>query len=169
MCDDPLMLSLIAALLAASQPAPRSNSEGLGRTAWVFATLEHSEWCPAGNVRLDLQTGRFAFTSGAPRRICQQPGLERPVAMGRLGAARLAAIRAAAARARAEGFVHPSCRGGPRRDDIVVSNTATPILVLTIGAGTAFRARRAELLEHGGQRLICLAGRGVRVGPPPLT
>jgi hypothetical protein len=123
-------------LLAANQSAP-SNPDGLGHSAWVFATVEHSEWCPAGNVRLDLQTGRYAFTAGAPHSICHGAGLERPVTTGRLAADRLAAIRAAAARARTEGFVHPSCRGGPRRDEIVVNNAGRPILVLTNGAGTA--------------------------------
>jgi hypothetical protein len=88
-------------------------------------------------VRIDLQTGTYALTDRAPQGICHQVGLERPVTTGRLAGARLAAIRAAAARVLTEGFAHPSCRGGPRRDEIVVSNAGTPVLVLTNGAGTA--------------------------------
>ena len=135
------MLSLIAALWIAAQPAPPPppppNVAALGRTAWVFATVGHSEWCPAGNVRIDLQTGTYALTARAPQGVCHRVGLERPVTTGRLDAARLAPVRAAAARVLTEGFVHPSCRGGPRRDEIVVSNAGTPVLVLTNGAGTA--------------------------------
>jgi hypothetical protein len=133
------MLSLIAAFWAATQPAPPPppNVGALGRSAWVFATVEHSEWCPAGNVRLDLRTGNYAFTAGAPRRICQQAGLERPVATGRLEAHRLAALRAAAARVLTEGFVDPACRDGGRPHTIVVDNGGTPVLLLTNGAGTA--------------------------------
>jgi hypothetical protein len=131
------MLSLIAAVLAATQPSPPPNVAALGRTAWVFATVAHSEWCPAGNVRLELQTGRYDYTARAPQRICHDVGLERPVTTGSLGADRLAAVRAAAARVLIEGFVHPGCRHGGRRDVIVVSNAGTPVLVLTNGAGTA--------------------------------
>ena len=131
------MTPLIAALLAASQPSPPANVAALGRTAWLFATVQHSEWCPAGNVRLDLQTGRYAFTARAPRRVCQQAGFERPVAAGRLAPGRLAAIRAAAARVLTEGFVHPECANGGRRREIVVDNGGIPVLVLTNGAGTA--------------------------------
>ena len=130
------MTPLIAAFLTASQPAPPPDLDVLGRAAWLFATVELSEWCPAGNVRLDLQSGRYAFTAGAPRRICHQRGLERPITTGRLRPDRLAAIRAAAVRGRTEGFIHPSCRGGPRRNEIVISNGGTPVLVLTNGVGT---------------------------------
>lgn len=122
--------------MAVSQPAPASTVDLLGRSAWLFATVDHSEWCPAGNVWLDLRSGRYAYTAGVAQRICHQPGLERPVRTGRLPRGQLAAIRAAAARARTEGFIHPSCRGGPPRDEIDISNGGTPVLVLTNGTGT---------------------------------
>lgn len=130
------MLSLAAALLAASQPAPSSATVALGRTAWVFSTVGHSEFCPPGHVRLDLTTGRYALTARAPRRVCNEARLERPVSMGRLGAGRLAAVRAAYLRILTEGFMSRACRNGERREEIVVNNGGTPILVLATGAET---------------------------------
>src|SRR4051812_12717904 len=101
-----LILPGLAALLCAAQPArpaaapilrargvllraPRragpAAAPGLGRTAWVFATIGHSEWCPPGNVRLDLVTGLYAVTGRAARPVCGRRGLERPVVTARLG------------------------------------------------------------------------------------
>ena len=130
------MLSALAALLAASQPAAPSEPDRLGRTAWIAATVEHSEWCPAGNVRLHLRTGRYALTRRAPGKICQDAKLERPVRTGSLDSERLAAIRAAALRVVAEGFESPACRDGGRPENIVISNGGTPTLVLTTGFAT---------------------------------
>jgi len=129
------MLPLLAASLLAAQPAPPATAAAPGRTAWVFATIGHSEWCPAGNVRVDLRTGRYAFTPRASRRTCNREGLERPVITGRLRADRLAAVRAAAARVWTESMVHPDCRDGRYpRDRIVISNGGRRILVLANGA-----------------------------------
>jgi hypothetical protein len=128
------MLSLLAALAAAAQPVPAAT--GIEPPAWVLSTIQHSEWCPAGNVRLDLRTGRYELTSRADRRICGKFGLERPVTAGRLDAARLAAVRAAALRVLADGFVKPACRDHQPLQEIVVSNGGTPVLVLTTGAAT---------------------------------
>jgi len=130
------MLSLLAALLAASQPAPAPDLPALGRTAWVFATVDESEWCPAGNVRVDLRTGSYSHTPTASRPVCIDRRLERPVSTGRLDAARLVAVRAAYLRAVADGLDHPACRDGGRPQTIVISNAGPRILVLATGART---------------------------------
>lgn len=130
------MSPLLAALLAAGQPAQAPAPTDVERPAWVFSTIEQSEWCPAGNVRLDLRTGRYDLTSGAVRPACIRRGLERPVKTGRLDAARLAAIRDAALRVLADGFVRPECRDGKPSPEIVISNGGTPVLVLTTGVAT---------------------------------
>jgi hypothetical protein len=130
------MLWLLAALAAAGQSEASADSAFVHRTAWIVATVGHSEWCPAGNVRLDLVTGRYALTPRASRRVCGEAGLERPVTEGRLDADRLAAVRAAYLRVLAEGLENPECAEGPPTDRIVVSNGGTPILVLATGAET---------------------------------
>lgn len=130
------MLLALATLLAASQPAPAATAAPLGRTAWLVATVGQSEWCPAGNVRLDLRTGRYLFTARAPRTVCGQAGLERAVRKGALRGETLEAVRAAFLRARSEGLVAQACRGGRRPDEIEVNNGGTPALVLTGGAYT---------------------------------
>ena len=130
------MIPLAAALAALSQPAPSAEAIRIGRTAWIFSTIDQSEFCPAGNVRLDLRTGRYAVTAGAPRRICNTRNLERPVRTGRLGADRLAAVRAAYRRVVAEGLTNPVCEAGGHPDEIVISNGGTPIMVVASGAWT---------------------------------
>ena len=130
------MLTAFAALVAASQAAPPPNSLDLGRTAWIVATVGHSEWCPAGNVRLDLISGRYAFTPRAARRVCNDSGLERPVNLGRLDTQRLAAVRAAYLRVWGEGLESSACQEGRRPESIIISNGGTPILVLATGGMT---------------------------------
>jgi len=132
------MSAFLASLLAAAQPAPFPNVAPIGRTAWVVATVGHSEWCPAGNVRLDLATGRYSYTPRAPRRICNQPGLERPTQVGTLRAGRLEAARSAFRRALAQGLVNPACANGGRPREIVISNGGRQILLLTTGKETLF-------------------------------
>ena len=127
------MLSALAAFLAASQPAEPPSPSAIGRTAWIFGTVSHSEWCPAGHVRLDLRTGRYEFTLRARRPSCVDPKLERPVRTGSLGARRLAAVRSAYLRVFREGLEKPICRDGGRPEDITVSNGGTPILILATG------------------------------------
>src|SRR3954471_12059953 len=111
-----LMLPVLAALLSAARPPQPESGAGLGRTAWVFATIGHSEWCPPGNVRLDLVSGRYELTGRAARRVCGRPGLERPVVTARLGGARLEALRAAYRRVVTEGPENPDCRDGKHPD-----------------------------------------------------
>ncbi len=129
-------MNLVLALLAASQPAPSAATPS--EPAWLVATIHHSEWCPAGNVRLDLRTGQFALTPGAQRRVCQDESLERPVVMGRLDREQLGQVRAAFRRIDAEGWKQAVCRDGGQPENIVVSNGGTPLLVLTSGAGTGW-------------------------------
>lgn len=130
------MLTALAALLAAAQPAP-SASPTLGRTAWLVATVGHSEWCPPGNLRLDLRSGQYRFAARASRRRCGDPRLERPVRSGTLAAARLAAVRSAYLRVLREGLTRPACRNGGRPDQIVIDNGGTPVLLVATGAATA--------------------------------
>ncbi|HYI39089.1 MAG TPA: hypothetical protein VE053_02095 [Allosphingosinicella sp.] len=130
------MLAALAALLLSSQSAEPAKPPALGRTAWIVATIEHSEFCPAGNVRLSLRTGRYALVRRASRPVCHDAGLERPVVRDILDPKRLAAIRAAALRVVAEGFESPACRDGNPPEDITISNGGTPTLILTTGFAT---------------------------------
>lgn len=130
------MLPLFAAFIAAAQPAPASRPLEIGRTAWVFSTIAHSEWCPAGNVMLDLRTGQYTLTARAPRRICNDVGLERPSTRGRLTGPSLEALRAAYDLAMIQGLENPDCQPSKRLNKFVISNGGTPVLVLTSGRGT---------------------------------
>jgi hypothetical protein len=96
----------------------------------IFDRWVRSEWCPAGNVLLDLSNGEYSFTARAPRRICSNPNLERPRSKGRLPTRRLAELRSAYVRAQAEGL--DSCRNG-RRGELIISNGGEQILTLTSG------------------------------------
>lgn len=129
------MISALAAFLVAGQPAQPADPAFPGGSEWIVATIAHSEWCPAGNVRLDLRSGRYALTARASRRVCGRSGLERPVVAGRLRSRNLEAIRAAYARAVAEGLERRECRdGGKDPDHIVISNGGPQILVVATGA-----------------------------------
>jgi len=130
------MLGLLVAFMTASQADAVSKSAAIGRTAWIVATVGHSEWCPAGNVRLDLRTGLFAFTPRASRPVCEDKTLERPSTNGRLNVRALSAIRAAYLRAVAEGLKSAACRNGARPDTLVFSNGGTPVLIVTNGYAT---------------------------------
>src|SRR5262249_2374476 len=104
------MFLFLAAVAAQSADAP--TKVGTSQTAWVFATVGHSEWCPAGNVWLDLKSGKYAFTPRAARSVCNDATLERPVMQRRFVGGQLAAIRSAYARALSEGLENPACRDG---------------------------------------------------------
>ncbi len=126
------MLTLFTALMLVGQPPVLQGMLIAAQPATVFATVGHSEWCPAGNVGLDLSTGEHAFTATAPRQSCNDRDLKRPVLKLRLEGARLASVQQAYRRAQIEGL--DACRDGKRPQKIVVSNGGTPILVLTSGA-----------------------------------
>lgn len=126
------MIPLLAAMLL-GQTAETANTFLQWKTAIIFSTIGHSEWCPAGNVRLDLATGDFTLAPTAPRHLCNRPDLERPAITGRLDAAALTAIRRAYELAQGEDL--DGCRNGGR-PPLIISNGGTPILVLTSGART---------------------------------
>ena len=127
---------LLAALAAAAQPGAAPPAVDPGRTARIFATIEHSEWCPAGHVALDLDSGRYALTRRAPRHVCNDEALERPERRGRLDGDALDKVAAAYRRLLEDGPEKPACLDGPGPHEIVISNGGTPILVLTTGAFT---------------------------------
>ncbi len=128
MIDKPMFL-LGPALMLLVQSAGAGASP-----ATIFSTIGHSEWCPAGNVRLELGTGAYVLTPRASRRVCGKPDLVRPTAKGRLDVERRARVQQAYRRAQAEGL--NDCRDGRRPTRIIVMNSGTPILLLTSGART---------------------------------
>jgi hypothetical protein len=125
------MLPLLLALIATAEPS--GTAVPLGQTAWIFSTIGHSEFCNPGHVRLDLQTGRYSLTARAPRRVCDKPGLERPVRNGTLGGKTLGALRLAYQRVLANGLESPACREGRRPKGIIIDNGGTPILLVATG------------------------------------
>lgn len=127
-------MGIVTVLMLLTQPAVAPADFAAGRTATIFATIDRSEWCPAGNVRIDLVTGRFTLTSGASRDVCNDTGLQRPVRNGQLDEAPLAKLRTAYAAAQKQGL--SQCDGGKKPDRIIVSNGGPAILVLTNGART---------------------------------
>ena len=133
---------------ATAGPQPASNDVG---TAVVFGTVGHSEWCHAGNVRVDLETGRYALTHRAPRAVCQDAGLERPISEGRLDVAQLRALEQAFQRAVRHGL--NDCRAGARPDDVIVSNGGVPVLVVTDGRGTASAPTELNCWSDAGRAL----------------
>ena len=130
------MSALLAAFIAFGPPAPPAEAFPPDRTAWIFSTVGQSEWCPAGNVRLDLRTGQYAFTATASPATCDEPGLERPVRTGTLDAGDLAAVRAAYSRAQMDGLEQPVCREGGRPERLIISNGGPHILLVASGAIT---------------------------------
>ena len=125
------MLTLLAAVAAMMQLPPRAAS--LGQTTWIFSTIGHSEFCNPGYVRIDLRTGRYSITARAPRPICDERGLERPVRSGILGNEGLGKLRTAYQRVLAEGLENPVCRSGGKPQDVIISNGGTPILLVATG------------------------------------
>ena len=125
------MTIFLAALLSATAP-----SMGIGRTAWAFSTVGQSEWCPAGNVMLDLRTGHYELTPRAPRSVCNKPALQRPIRRGTLSARQLAPLRAAYLRALREGLEKPVCQGGglPESTEVIIDNGGLRVLVVTDGS-----------------------------------
>jgi len=129
------MLTLLAALVAATQSPPKAVS--LGQTAWIFSTIGHSEFCNPGHVRLDLRSGRYSLTARAPRSVCNKKGLKRPVRSGTLRDHSLGKLRAAYQDVLVEGLENPVCRSGGKPQDIIISNGGTPILLLATGRAVA--------------------------------
>lgn len=136
---------------ATASPQPVSNDV---RTAVIFGTVGQSEWCPAGNVRVDLETGQYALTRRAPRAVCWDASLERPISEGRLDGAQLHALEQAFQRAVSHGL--NDCRAGTRPDDIIVSNGGVPVLVVTDGRGTTSAPTEFNCWSDAGRNLHSL-------------
>jgi hypothetical protein len=131
------MLLLLATLLAAApQSQPSAEPADIRGTAWVFSTIAQSEWCPAGNVMLDLRTGGYTLTPRAPRSVCHRAGLDRPSTRGRLQGRSLEAVRVPYLQAMRDGLANPDCQPGKKPSKFVISNGGTPVMVLTTGQGT---------------------------------
>lgn len=120
----------ISACASATPPKAPDNRQ----TAVVLGTVGQSEWCPAGNVRVDLETGKYALTARAPRIVCQDRDLERATVEGRLDASRLLALQQAFQKAITGGL--NKCRGGQRSDEVIISNGGLRVLVVTNGRAT---------------------------------
>lgn len=132
------MLLVLSAALGASHAVPATTPRQIGATAWIVATVDHSEWCPAGNVRLDLVTGDYDYTPGLGRlRVCNDANVQRPVQHGKLEQEKLFAIQAKYREALAEGLKRKICRDGGQPDEIVIANGGVPILVMATGGRTA--------------------------------
>ncbi|MEA3014953.1 MAG: hypothetical protein QOD42_3498 [Sphingomonadales bacterium] len=130
-------LAWAVAAASAAAPVPASAPEpGPGRSASVFATVGHSEWCPAGTVRLDIGTGRYTVTAPRTWRTCRRPPYRSRVRTAVLAGGDLAAVRAAYRSAVSEGLDNPACRGGVRPDEVVIGNGGMPSLRLTRGGRT---------------------------------
>lgn len=129
------MLLLLATLGLFGQTAAPEVESVSAPVGTIFSTVGHSEWCPAGEVKVDLSTGKYEFTPRAKRRVCNKRKVKRPVAKGSLEASRLEAIRTVFQRARSEGL--DACAGGLNPQGIVVSNGGKRRLVLTTDAGTS--------------------------------
>jgi hypothetical protein len=125
------MLSLLASLMVFAASPPVADRPG---TAVVFATVGESEWCPAGNVRVDLRTGDYAFTATAPRTVCQDETLERRVSEGRLYGAQLRVLRQDFQRTVSDGL--NLCRNGRAPEETIFSNGGLHVLVVTDGRRT---------------------------------
>lgn len=126
------VFSFAAALtLSACASATSPTAGDPQRTAIILGTIGQSEWCPAGNVRIDLETGDYVLTARAPRAVCQNPDLERPVVKRRLDASRHHALDRAFRRAIADGL--NGCRDGRRPDDVIISNGGLHVLVVQNG------------------------------------
>lgn len=83
---------------------------------------------------IDLRTGRYSFTPRAPRIVCNEPGLERPIKKGKLTAQYLRSVRTAYLRVLSEGLRKKVCGVPGRPGWLFVNNGGTPILVLGTGS-----------------------------------
>jgi hypothetical protein len=127
----PLMTMFISLLVSASA-VESGDPFGPGRTAAIFSTVEQSEFCPPGEVRVNLRDGTYLLTPRSTRDVCNDPNLERPITGGNLAVQQLAELRAAYVAVQRSGTVHPSCVAG-QPDEIVVDNGGPHILIVTNG------------------------------------
>jgi len=123
-----LLVAWAAVAAAAGATAPDTESS---RSASVFTTVGHSEWCPPGTVRLDLGTGRYTVRAPRSWRICRRPAYRSRIRTAVLAGGELATVRAAYRRVVSEGLEDPVCRNGGRPERFIISNGGTPILRVT--------------------------------------
>lgn len=140
-----MLKPLSVSLLAFFSVANADHQSWDDRTAFIYSTVQHSEWCPAGNVQLDLSDGEFALTDRADREECQNPSLERLSRKGTLDKNDLKTLREAFDLAQREGLEATICQEGGKPDYIMISNGGLPTLVVTTGAAT----------EHAPDKLEC--------------
>jgi hypothetical protein len=139
------MISAVCLALIATLPgSPAFGRQGAAPVS-IFATIGHSEWCPAGTVRLDLGTGRYTMRAPARQGSCHRPFLHR-IRMAVLPVEDLARLQAAYARAAAEGLMNPACRTGGQPREVVISNGGTPVMRLT---------ERGRTTSPPGETLTC--------------
>lgn len=86
----------------------------------VFALLDENEWCPAGSVYVDLQTGEFMLHPRLQRPNCYDASSVAEIEKGKLGSDDLDRLRKAVAKAVASGLRRKPCsiiihNGGPRQ------------------------------------------------------
>jgi hypothetical protein len=117
------IMPAIAALLLGAGSGGSVRQDGI-----IVSTVAKSEWTPAGEVRLDLRTGRYDLRH-APSRLAPQAPVR--ITRGRLGSSELRPLRDAAAAARAEGLIHQACRDGGPPPQIVISNGGPEYLALS--------------------------------------
>ena len=124
---------LLAALLVAAAPdtTPRVS-------AMIISTIGQSEWCPAGDVRLELSTGSFVLRALTRSPDCNSQSFERPVTQGVLGASDLERVRVAALKVQADGLVRLECRRGGKPGQVVISNDGPRHLALSTDHGLSW-------------------------------
>ena len=84
---------------------------------------------------MNLGTGKFAFTSKAPRAVCQDSDLERATVEGRPSGPRLRALQNAFQRTMRDGLDY--CEGGRRpSEEIIIVNGGLQVLTVTDGRRT---------------------------------
>lgn len=132
------MVPLLLAFLVSAQPAPIPSSGWPESSGVILSTVGHSEWCPPGNVRLDLGTGRYLLAPHSRPDTCNAPHLQRPVRQGAVSRATLERLRAASLRLEAEGVLNPDCRAGRKPQNLVISNGGTPHLALSTVRGVTW-------------------------------
>jgi hypothetical protein len=126
-----VFVAWVAAAVATAPIHAFAPEPGSSRSAWVFATVGHSEWCPPGTVRLHLGTGHYTLMAPRTWRTCRRPPFRSRVRTAALAADELADVRAAYHHALSEGLDNPACRNGGRPDEVVISNGGMPRLWLT--------------------------------------
>ncbi len=125
-----LFFAALTAVAGASVPAGAAE-RAIGEPVSIFATIGHSEWCPRGNVRLELTTGRYRVTAPRTWRTCRRPPFRRRVSAGVLAPADLGSVILAFQRVRNEGLEQPACRNGGQPEVVYLSNGGDPTLRLT--------------------------------------